>query len=94
MINIDIVSIYVILFSFISFVLFGVDKYRAIKYKKYAKSRISENTLLLWSFLGGTVGSVLGMILFWHKIKKGSFLIKFFIVTLIQVEILYFIVKG
>jgi len=86
--------IYVILLSLITFILFGIDKYRAIKYTRENGNRISEKTLFIWSFLGGTVGAVLAMIVFRHKIKKGEFLIKFFIVTLVQFEIIYFIVKG
>lgn len=88
------IYIYVTTLSTISFFLFGIDKYKAIKYTKDNGNRISEKTLFLWSFLGGTIGSILGMILFRHKIKKGSFLIKFFIVTLVQVEIIYFVIKG
>ena len=42
----------------------------------------------------GTIGAVIAMILFRHKIKKGEFLIKFFVVSLVQFEIIYFIVKG
>jgi uncharacterized membrane protein YsdA (DUF1294 family) len=47
----------------------GIDKYKAIK-NNY---RISENTLLLISILGGGIGSLLGMILFHHKTKKLKF---------------------
>ena len=62
--------IYLILgINILSFILMGIDKYKAIK-NKY---RISENTLLLISILGGGIGTLLGMILFHHKTKKLKF---------------------
>ena len=62
--------IYLILgINIFSFILMGIDKYKAIK-NNY---RISENTLLLISILGGGIGSLLGMILFHHKTKKLKF---------------------
>lgn len=62
--------IYLILgINILSFILMGIDKYKAIK-NNY---RISENTLLLISILGGGIGSLLGMILFHHKTKKLKF---------------------
>lgn len=85
---------YVAVLSLITFFLFGIDKYKAIKQKGNNISRISEKTLFLFSFLGGTFGAIVAMVLFRHKIKKGEFLIKFFIVSLVQFEIIYFIIKG
>lgn len=62
--------IYLILgINILSFILMGIDKYKAIK-NNY---RISENTLLLISILGGGIGSLLGIILFHHKTKKLKF---------------------
>lgn len=55
-------------FSFIAFVLYGVDKHRAINHKW----RIPEATLLLISSVGG-VGALLGMIVFRHKTRKLKF---------------------
>lgn len=85
---------YVAVLSLITFFIFGIDKYKAINQKGKRVDRIPEKTLFLFSFLGGTFGAVLAMVLFRHKIKKGEFLIKFFIVSLVQFEIIYFIVKG
>jgi uncharacterized membrane protein YsdA (DUF1294 family) len=60
---------YLIIINIICFLLMGLDKYLAIK-KKY---RISEKTLLLTAFLGGSIGIFLGMIIFHHKTKKTIF---------------------
>ena len=76
--------IYFIIINIISFLLFGIDKKRAIK-KEY---RISEYTLISISFLGGAIGSILGMIFFHHKTKKSKFIILIPIALLINIFIL------
>ncbi len=63
--------IYIISINILSFLLFGIDKYKAIK-NKY---RIPEKVLLLISLFGGSIGSILGMIIFHHKTKKPLFII-------------------
>lgn len=55
-----------IILNLLSFVTFGIDKYRAIRKKR----RISENRLLLLAILGGSVGSIAGQKLFNHKTSK------------------------
>jgi uncharacterized membrane protein YsdA (DUF1294 family) len=60
---------YVILINIITFVLFGLDKSKAVR----GSSRISEFTLLLFSLIGGAPGGALGMKLFRHKTKKVGF---------------------
>ena len=61
--------IYLIIINLISFILYGLDKYKAI----HNMWRIPEIVLILVSFLGGGIGSILGMIVFRHKTKKLSF---------------------
>ena len=60
---------YVIVVNIISFVLYGIDKYKA----KNNKYRIEEETLFTISFLGGCIGSIMGMKVFHHKTKKKVF---------------------
>lgn len=60
---------YMLLFSFVAFVLMGVDKYKA----KKGLWRISEKTLFLVAILGGGIGAWLGMRLFHHKTKHWYF---------------------
>lgn len=62
-----------------------MDKRFSVKHKR----RVPENTLLSVAFFGGTIGSVLGIIIFRHKISKTSFLLKFGIIILIQVTLIY-----
>lgn len=60
---------YFILINILAFVLFFIDKKKAIKHKY----RISENTLLLVCALGGAIGGLAGMKVFHHKTKKLKF---------------------
>lgn len=66
-----IINIYLIVINVITFLIMGIDKFLAIK-KKY---RISEFHLLTLTIFGGSLGSLIGMIIFRHKIKKAKFLI-------------------
>ncbi|HBP24387.1 MAG TPA: DUF1294 domain-containing protein [Oribacterium sp.] len=60
---------WVVLMSILSFLLYGVDKYKAIHHRW----RVPEQTLLLSAFLGGAPGALLGMQLFHHKTRKWKF---------------------
>jgi len=60
---------YLIIINIITFIMYGIDKQQAIK-NNY---RISETTLLTLSLIGGSLGSILGMIIFHHKTKKLKF---------------------
>lgn len=64
---------YYIIINVISFSFSALDKFKARK----NKWRIKENTLHLFSFLGGVYGSLLSMKFLRHKTKK----IKFKIIT-------------
>ena len=73
--------------NLLSFILMGIDKLKAIK-NTY---RISENTLLLISIIGGGIGTLIGMILFHHKTKKLKFQILVPISILINIYLYYLI---
>ncbi|WP_424426179.1 DUF1294 domain-containing protein [Poseidonibacter sp.] len=75
-----------------SFLIYLIDKLQAIRNNNSNNiSRVSERTLLLTSFVGGSIGALLSIVLFRHKIKKTSFMIKFTVILLIQVVVIYFI---
>ena len=57
---------YIFIINIICFMIMGYDKNHAI----HKKNRIPEATLIALSFLGGGIGSLLGMIIFHHKTKK------------------------
>ncbi len=82
--------IYILLIaSVVTFIIFGWDKRLSIKHKR----RIPESTLLGFTFLAGTVGAILGMLVFRHKISKKSFLLKLGGIILIQAICIYFLEK-
>ena len=60
---------YLVGINFLSFIIYGLDKYYAIK-NKY---RISEHHLFVLSILGGNIGAIVGMKCFHHKTRKLSF---------------------
>lgn len=76
-----IINLYLIIISISSLLLMGIDKILAIKKKR----RISEHTLITISFFGGSIGTLLGMLIFRHKIRKPKFyiLIPLFIIILV-----------
>lgn len=66
------------------------DKKRAKKHQW----RISENTLMFISLILGSLGILLGMILFRHKTKHAKFIIGVPIILLSQVYIIFqYIIK-
>lgn len=60
---------YLIIINVITFVVFCVDKRRAIRHEW----RISEATLLGLSFAGGAMGGIVAMRLVHHKTRKPRF---------------------
>lgn len=61
--------IYFIILNILGFVTMGIDKKRAIN----RGWRIPERTLLLIAFIGGALGSFLGMYIFRHKTRHVKF---------------------
>jgi uncharacterized membrane protein YsdA (DUF1294 family) len=76
--------------NLIAFVLIGYDKRLA----KNNKRRISEQTLLFWVALGGTIGSSFAMSIFRHKTTKMSYRLKFLGITLIQILTIYLLISN
>lgn len=71
--------IYGIVINLITFLIYGIDKRYAMKSNK----RISENTLFIFSIIGGFIGSILGMKIFHHKTRK----IKFYLINILAIII-------
>ena len=57
--------IYLVIINFLGFIIMGIDKLKA----KRGSRRIPENTLFMFTILGGGVGTILGMYIFRHKTK-------------------------
>lgn len=81
--------IYLVIINFLGFIIMGIDKLKA----KRGSRRIPENTLFMFTILGGGVGTILGIYIFKHKTKKKKFTVGMPIILIIEVLlfILYFI---
>ena len=62
---------YLLIMNFLTWVIYGLDKGRA----KSGKWRIPERTLLILAAIGGSVGALIGMLMFCHKTRKAKFVI-------------------
>jgi uncharacterized membrane protein YsdA (DUF1294 family) len=70
--------------SVVTFLTYGYDKMIAGR----GVTRVPERVLLGLAFAGGTVGAVLGMRLFHHKISKESFLERFWLIVAVQIVLI------
>lgn len=82
--NIYIILTSIALINFITFIVYGIDKYKARK----GKWRISENSLLLLAVIGGSIGAWLGIKIWHHKTMHKKFYYGIPLVILVQVAIL------
>lgn len=82
----NIINAYLLVVNIISLLLMGIDKLLAITKKR----RIPEFTLLTLSIFGGTLGTILAMFIFRHKIRKIKFLL---LIPLTILYIVYYIYK-
>ena len=67
--------------NFIAFAAFGLDKAKAQR----GQYRIAESTLMLFAFLGGTLGAYAGRRAFRHKTRKQPFNSHLFQIAVLQV---------
>ena len=79
--------VYLLILNLIGFALMGVDKRKAIRHAY----RIPEKTLFLAAFLGGSIGSILGMQLFRHKTKHWYFVIGMPAILILQILLVLFL---
>ncbi len=79
-----ILILYLIAINIISFGGMAWDKRAAVKHRW----RTPEKTLFLLALIGGSVGSILAMILLHHKNRKPQFMIGFPVIFVLQIVIL------
>ncbi len=81
--------IYLLTINIITFVLFAVDKWKAI----HGRWRIRTLTLMGFALVGGTVGGLLAMYIFRHKTKTASFTVGLPVMLVVQIVILWCVYK-
>lgn len=81
--------LYLLSINSISFILFGFDKFLAIKNKR----RIPEKELFTVSTVGGAVGGMFAILVFKHKISKTTFMWRFMFIFLLNSIVIYFLLR-
>ena len=78
---------YLLAINAVTFIVYGIDKYKA----KKAKWRISEATLLVLAVLGGSVGAWVGMKVWHHKTMHKKFKYGIPAILLIQIALMAYL---
>ena len=81
------IAIYIIAVNLVTFVTYGIDKYKSIK----RKWRISEATLLTMAVIGGSIGAWTGLKVWRHKTMHKKFTIGIPIVFVIHLFIVIYL---
>lgn len=82
--------LYLVIINVITFVIYGVDKYKAIR----QEWRIRESTLLGLALIGGSIGGWLAMYIFHHKTKKVKFFVGIPVILVIQIVVFSYLFCG
>lgn len=80
--------LYLLLINALALCLMGADKFKAVRHRW----RIPEKTLFLTACLGGSIGILAGMYLFWHKVRTPLF--KFGVPAVLILQLLLFLLPG
>ena len=81
--------LYLLTINIISFILFGYDKFLAIKNKR----RIPEKELFTVATIGGAFGGLFAILVFNHKISKAFFMWRFMFIFIVNVVGVYFLLR-
>ena len=82
-----ILIIYFVTINVATFLVYGVDKWKA----KRSKWRITEAALLLLAVLGGSIGALLGMKVWHHKTMHKKFKYGIPLIIIVQVAVVLLI---
>ncbi len=81
------VIIYLIVINILGFLAMGLDKIKA----KRGSWRIPENTLLMFTILGGGIGTIAGIYVFRHKTKKPKFTIGMPVILILEIMLIVYL---
>ena len=82
------IAIYLCIINVIGFLAMYIDKRKA----KKGAWRISEQALFYITFLGGGIGTILGMYIFRHKTKKLRFTIGFPVILITEIILFSYLI--
>lgn len=83
-----ILAIWLVFINLITFLAFGLDKWKAKRKEKNEKvRRVPEKNLLLMAVVGGSVGALLGMKAFHHKTLHKAFRLGVPVILALQIVI-------
>ena len=81
---------YLLAVNITSFLLYGIDKYKA----KKGRWRISEATLLLMAVIGGSIGAWVGMRIWHHKTMHKKFKYGIPVIIIFQVALAVYLLTN
>ena len=82
------IIIYLIIINLLGFFAMGIDKWKA----KRGSWRIPENTLFMFTILGGGIGTIAGIYVFRHKTKKKKFTIGMPAIFILEVVLFTYLI--
>ena len=86
----DEIICYLLAVNIVTFLLYGIDKYKA----KKGKWRISEATLLTMAAIGGSIGAWAGMRLWHHKTMHKKFKYGIPVIIILQVALAVYLLTN
>lgn len=79
------VIIWLALINIVAFVVFGIDKFKAVA----GTWRVPERVLIALAVIGGSIGALLGMLIWRHKIRKPKFYITIPVLIIVQALLIF-----
>ena len=81
------IIIYLLVINILGLLAMGLDKWKA----KCGSWRIPENTLFMFTILGGGIGTIAGIYFFRHKTKKLKFTIGMPVIFILEVILIVYL---
>jgi uncharacterized membrane protein YsdA (DUF1294 family) len=84
------IILYIVIINLLGFFAMGIDKWKA----KRGKWRIPEDTLFMFTILGGGLGTTAGIYAFRHKTKKKKFTIGMPVIFILEVILIVYLIMA